>query len=277
RFLPETIGNPLIAHFWLPSVRWIMEYGEGVPAVGEEQAMADLPPDVRAARDRAVRLYQKMLTPATPAMTRSLALRLANQTALRRRPEIATALRAFAEQEGQSGTAQAARLILRQTERDAWVADLREAIQREPLAAPLRDGAGEVRLSPAFLASFQYFRDHVAPELNRPQRMDEMSCLRCHGVKGRVPSMELEAADNNGYWTMTKMLRNYLILQQRVDPASPEGSKLLRKPLNVQTGEEDGHQGGRRYTPGEKAYQILRRWVLDQPRVQQEQRVALTR
>ena len=277
RFLPETIRNPLIAHFWLPSVRWIMEYGEGVPAVGEEQVMADLPPDVRAARDRAVALYQKMLTPETPAMTRSLALRLANQTALRRRPEIATALRALAEQEGQSGTAQAARLILRQTERDAWVADLREAIQREPLAAPLRDGAGEPRLSPAFLASFQYFRDHVAPELNRPQRMDEMSCLRCHGVKGRVPSMELEAADSNGYWTMTKMLRNYLILQQRVDPASPEGSKLLRKPLNVQTGEEDGHQGGRRYTPGEKAYQILRRWVLDQPRVQQDQRVALTR
>jgi hypothetical protein len=277
RFLPETIRNPLIAHFWLPSVRWIMEYGEGVPAIGKEQGAVDLPLEVRVARDRAVTLYQKMLTPEAPAMTRSLAFRLANQTALRQRPEIAAALRTLVEREGESGTAQAARLILRQAEPEAWVSDLQDAVRREPLAAPLRDGAGEPRLSPAFLASFQYFRDHVAPELNRPQRMDEMSCLRCHGVRGRVPSMELEAADGNGYWTMTKMLRNYLILQQRVDPASPEGSKLLRKPLNIQTGEEDGHQGGRRYTPGEKAYQILRRWVLDQPRVQEGQRLVVTR
>jgi hypothetical protein len=97
--------------------------------------------------------------------------------------------------------------------------------------------------------------------------MDEMSCLRCHGVKGRVPSMELEPSDNNGYWPMPKMLRNYLILQQRVNLVDIETSKLLRKPLNIQTGKEDGHQGGRRYTPGERGYQIIRRWVLDQPRV----------
>ena len=48
-----------------------------------------------------------------------------------------------------------------------------------------------------------------------------------------------------------------------------ETSKVLRKPLNVQTGKEDGHQGGRRYTPSERGYQIIRRWVLDQPRVAQ--------
>jgi hypothetical protein len=65
------------------------------------------------------------------------------------------------------------------------------------------------------------------------------------------------------------MLKNYLLLQQRVNLPDIETSKLLRKPLNVQTGKEDGHQGGRRYAPSERPYQILRRWVLDQPRVAQ--------
>jgi hypothetical protein len=68
---------------------------------------------------------------------------------------------------------------------------------------------------------------------------------------------------------MPKMLKNYLTLQQRVNLADIETSKLLRKPLNVQTGKEDGHQGGRRYLPAERGYQIIRRWVLDQPRVTQ--------
>ena len=43
-----------------------------------------------------------------------------------------------------------------------------------------------------------------------------------------------------------------------------ERSKLLRKPLNVQTGDEDGHQGGRRYQPNDPGYQILRKWALNQ-------------
>jgi hypothetical protein len=142
-------------------------------------------------------------------------------------------------------------------------------VTKEPLAAQLRDGKGQPNLTRQFLASFRYFSDYVAPELNRPQRMDEMSCMRCHGVRGRVPSMELEAPDPNGYWTVAKMLKNYLTLQQRVNLTDIEQSKLLRKPLNIQTGKEDGHQGGRRYLPADRGYQIIRRWVLDQPRVQQ--------
>ena len=147
--------------------------------------------------------------------------------------------------------------------------DLREAVKKEPLAAALRDSKGEPNLPEAFVTNFKYFNDHVAPELNRNQRMDEMSCMKCHGVAGRVPSMELEAPDGNNYWTMAKMLKNYLLLQQRVNLADIETSKVLRKPLNVQTGKEDGHQGGRRYAPSERGYQIIRRWVLDQPKVAQ--------
>jgi hypothetical protein len=149
------------------------------------------------------------------------------------------------------------------------MADLREAVKKEPLAAALKDSQGEPRLTPQFISSFRYFNDYVAPELNRPQRNDEMSCMKCHATPGRVPSMELAGPDGNGYWSIPKMLKNYLTLQQRVNIADIETSKLLRKPLNVQTGKEDGHQGGRRYLPAERGYQIIRRWVLDQPRVAQ--------
>ena len=60
------------------------------------------------------------------------------------------------------------------------------------------------------------------------------------------------------------MLANYRLLQARVELGNIEKSKLLRKPLNVQTGKEDGHQGGRRYKPMDPGYQIIRRWVLNQ-------------
>jgi len=81
--------------------------------------------------------------------------------------------------------------------------------------------------------------------------------------------MELQPIDGNGYASLAKVLKNYLTLQQRVNVNDIESSKLLRKPLNVQTGKEDGHQGGRRYIPSDRGYQIIRRWVLDQPRVVQ--------
>ena len=81
--------------------------------------------------------------------------------------------------------------------------------------------------------------------------------------------MELSAIDGVGPGQLSKVLRNYLILQQRVNVNDIESSKLLRKPLNIQTGKEDGHQGGRRYVPADRGYQIIRRWVLDQTRVAQ--------
>lgn len=46
-----------------------------------------------------------------------------------------------------------------------------------------------------------------------------------------------------------------------------EGSKILRKPLNVQSGKEDGHQGGRRFNPNDQAYKILEVWVRDAARL----------
>jgi len=87
-------------------------------------------------------------------------------------------------------------------------------------------------------------------------------------VPGRVPSMTLRPPDEVGYTTVPDLLANYRILQQRVQLSDLPASKLLRKPLNIQDGKEDGHQGGRRYDPSDEGYQVLKRWVENQPKVQ---------
>jgi hypothetical protein len=68
------------------------------------------------------------------------------------------------------------------------------------------------------------------------------------------------------------MWTNYRTLLERINPRDVEQSKLLRKPLNVQTGEEDGHQGEMRYRPGDRGYEILKRWVQDAERLASEER-----
>jgi hypothetical protein len=264
RFIPGATKNPLTNHFWLPSVDWVTSYGDGIPEIDSVNNQPSSP-EIAAARARAIELYIQTLRPDAPVMTRSVAFRMANITAIRQNPAVQDALRKLWEAEKN----EAARNALRGADPQMWMADLREAVRKEPLAAALRDSQGQPRLTPQFISSFRYFSDYVAPELNRPQRNDEMSCMRCHATPGRVPSMELAGPDGNGYWATAKMLKNYLTLQQRVNVADIETSKLLRKPLNVQTGKEDGHQGGRRYLPADRGYQIIRRWVLDQPRVAQ--------
>ena len=67
-----------------------------------------------------------------------------------------------------------------------------------------------------------------------------------------------QAPDQVGFLPVDKLLANYRILQQRVNLDDNSRSKLLRKPLNVQSGKEDGHQGGRRYQPNDPGYQILK-------------------
>jgi hypothetical protein len=275
KLIPGAARNPLIAHFWLPSVSWIASYGDPIPEVNGEQS-APVAPEIASARARAVELYLQMLGPDVPVLSKNAAMRLANLTALRRDPQVQQGLRKVMDTEKNGGWVQTARNVLRSSDQQNWMADLQDAVKKEPLAAGLRNAQSEPTLSPQFIASFRYFSDYVSPELNRPQRMDEMSCMKCHGVRGRVPSMELEAPDGNGYWSMPKMLKNYLTLQQRVNLADIESSKFLRKPLNVQTGKEDGHQGGRRYAPSERGYQIIRRWVLDQPKVAQSTGTSVT-
>ena len=264
RFVPSVSKNPLINHFWLPSVAWVASYGDEIPEVDSPRSKT-VSPEIVAARERALNLFVAMLSPETPVMSRSIALRLANTTALRQNAAVQQALRKLVETEKN----EVARNALQGSDEQAWQRDLRDAAQKEPLAASMKDAQGQVRLTPQFVSSLKYFNDYVLPEMNRNQRNDEMSCLKCHAVPGRVPSMELQPVDGNGYASLAKVLKNYLTLQQRVNVNDIETSKLLRKPLNIQTGKEDGHQGGRRYIPSDRGYQIIRRWVLDQPRVVQ--------
>jgi hypothetical protein len=92
----------------------------------------------------------------------------------------------------------------------------------------------------------------------------------CHGEPGRVPSMELFAPDQVGFLSVEQLLVNYRILQHRVDTDDIMSSKLLRKPLNVQSGKEDGHQGGRRYQPNDPGYLILKAWIENQVVIQDQ-------
>ena len=99
-------------------------------------------------------------------------------------------------------------------------------------------------------------------------RGDQRSCFACHGVPGRVPPLTLNPPDDAGYLPVAQLLENYRLLRDRVDPKDVERSKLLRKPLNVQTGDEDGHQGGRRYQPNDPGYQVLLTWARNQAKLQ---------
>lgn len=222
--MPEEFQTPMDEMFWLPSVKWLFTYGTPVPEVNAAAAAG--PDRYQAYRDRAAKLYLKQLKAADPRL-RNTATSLAADVTVRKQPQIAAALKTA----------------------------------RPEL---MEDDVDEVKaLSPAWQKNFAYFRDWVVPELLRPNREDEMACLSCHGVAGRVPSMELVPANNAGFMNAKAVHANYKILLERVTDNDVESSKLLRKPLNVQSGKEDGHQGGRRYNPNDRGYEILRRWVLD--------------
>src|SRR5205807_1131855 len=119
---------------------------------------------------------------------------------------------------------------------DAFARELRKAADDDKFDPKLE-------LTPERVRNFAYFRDFLIPELARENRGDGDSCFSCHGG-GKVPSMSLEAPDRRSrFLEPREMWTNYRILLERINPADIENSKLLRKPLNIQTGKEDGHQG----------------------------------
>ena len=224
---PKKFVTPMDELLWLPSIRWLLTYQTALPEVrgGVKDPGADA---IAEYRDRSVVLFLRQLeNRKMDRRLRSRALSLAADTHVNRHPQI--------------------RPMLQKLEPGYVEADV-----------------PEVTAMPAdWRANFDYFRNWVAPELTRTNREDEQACLGCHGVAGRVPSMGLMPADDNGYLSAKATYTNYMTLLERVNEQDVEQSKLLRKPLNVQSGKEDGHQGGRRFSPGDRGYEILRRWVLD--------------
>ena len=154
-------------------------------------------------------------------------------------------------------------------ERGEFTKQLAAAVADESQHGFEADADGAVSIPEDFIQDVTYFRDYVVPEMTKVLRGDERSCMICHGEPGRVPSMELHAPDQVGFLPTDKLLTNYRILQARIQIDDVASSKLLRKPLNVQSGEEDGHQGGRRYQPMDAGYLILTKWAESQVMIQE--------
>ncbi|MDA0588961.1 MAG: hypothetical protein O2820_14395 [Planctomycetota bacterium] len=259
-FFPEKLEHPQLARFWLPSVEWILLHKTKLPDVQPGK----LPPidPLEQLRTRALRLFLDQLIESADPETRQFAVKMAQRTALRRNPEVLTALEAMLKFEKREGVVNDANNVLKQN-RENFEKELVAAVQNEnPKRLEVKDG----KLPSEFVEDFSYFRDYVTPEMNRVLRGDQRSCFACHGVPGRVPPLELARPDDAGYLPVGKLLENYRKLQARVDLADVGQSKLLRKPLNVQTGKEDGHQGGRRYQPNDPGYLILTNWAMNQKR-----------
>jgi hypothetical protein len=227
-YYPKSFSTPMEERLWVPAVKWLLRFGLPVPEV-----TSDLQPPAEYAklRDQAVDLYLKALNGKTDSRTRSAAMAISGDPIVRKEPRIAP--------------------VLSKLQPKYYEADPPEV----------------AKLSPEWRRNWEYFRDWVAPEMTKPNREDQQSCLGCHGVAGRVPSMELSQADDLGYVKMAGLASNYKILMERVNENSVETSKLLRKPLNVQSGQEDGHQGGRRFNPNDYAYKVLEQWVRDVARL----------
>jgi hypothetical protein len=223
---PQTFATPMDEMLWLPSIKWLLTHETPIPEVhGKKDAAPD---QIAELRDRAVSLYLRELTEEkTDRRLRTAALSLAADTHVNTHPRI--------------------RPVLQKVKPEYVEADVPEV----------------AAMSNAWKENFEYFRKWVAPEFTKSNREDEFACLGCHGVAGRVPSMPLMPADANGYLSAKAVYGNYVTLLERVNENDVEQSKILRKPLNVQSGKEDGHQGGRRFNPGDRGYEILRRWVLD--------------
>jgi hypothetical protein len=227
-YYPKSFDTPMQERLWVPAVKWMLRFGQEVPAIGAEQ---QLPKEFATVRDQSIDLFLKALENKSDGRTRRAALSLAGDPIVRRHPKIAPVLSKASPQ----------------------------YFEKEP--------EDITRLSPDWQKNWAYFRDWVAPEMTKPNREDQMSCLGCHGVAGRVPSMELANADDLGYVKMQGLVSNYRALLERINENTVDQSKILRKPLNVQSGKEDGHQGGRRFNPNDQAYKILEVWVRDAARL----------
>ncbi len=276
-YFPEKFTNPLQELYWLPNVEWILTFAgddKPAPAVKAKTVVFQQPtppqqlqPDpVLTVKDRALQLYLDALRPNADPKAQAIAIRMANKTALRTNTEVIRALSELQKTEKTEELKGIIANVLKQS--NDFIPNLKVELKKEHSPTVAFDAAGEPTLTKAQTDDILYFRDYVLPELTRQKRSDQQACMGCHGLPGRVPSLYLHAPDKFGFMPVSDVLANYRTLQQRVNLTDIERSKLLRKPLNIQDGKEDGHQGGRRYAPGDPGYLILRHWVESQSDVQ---------
>lgn len=269
KYVPSEFRNPLERHFWIRSVPWLLEHrlptpeAPSAPPAGGQPAPVKVDPGL-VVKDRALQLYLDALRPDAPVQTRAAAVRISNATAVRRNPEVLLALGGLLKVEKDEQLRKIAENVLKQGSAQ-FVPDLVAALRGEK--RPGKWLTTEGTPDPAFLEDITYFRDYIIPELARVKRSDQAACMGCHGIPGRVPSFYLKPVDEFGYLSTADLLFDYREMQARVNLRDLEKSKVLRKPLNVQDGTEDGHQGGRRYLPQDEGYLMLRKWVENQPKL----------
>ena len=218
------------------------------------------------AKDQLIGMFTSWFSTGSPEGVRKQAISLANKTALRRHPEVLKALTAWVDREPSPVYRTRIENILNSDDK-VYGKRLRELI-REESGQPRRSEIRPLTDSDEWIADLLYFRDYVFTEMTRIDPKDNRACISCHGVPGRVPTLYLEPTDAAGYIPPQALLGNYRRMQQRVDLHDVEKSKFLRKPLNIQSGEEDGHQGGVRYKPDDPSYLVIREWVLKQAGLQ---------
>lgn len=263
---PVEISNDAHAQYWMQSVPWILEYKTKLPEVVKDpKALPPIDP-YEELRTRALSLFLDQLSEKADRRSRQLAVDLANQTSMKRNPEILVALEALRAFETDKKVLENANKVLSQSQ-GAFQKSLLAAVSKEPDHG-FGSKDGKLDIPAEFFNDVVYFRDYVMPEMTKVLRGDERSCMICHGEPGRVPSLELYPPDQVGYLSVDHLLINYRILQHRVNTEDIMNSKLIRKPLNVQSGKEDGHQGGRRYQPNDPGYLILKKWVENQVNIQ---------
>jgi hypothetical protein len=244
--VPRTFSSPLEEMFWLPSAGWMLTHDAPLPEVGQSAGSSAI--EASGLSRFALEFYLRSLAPEADRRLRTVAVSMLYQPAINTNPEVAAA--ASRIDAGNFG-----RLLGERFERE-----LRQAVAEDKLEPKLE-------LTDERRRNFNYFREFVVPELARENRADGDSCFSCHGG-GKVPSMSLEAPDRRSRFLAPRdMWANYRTLLERLNSSDLEQSKLLRKPLNIQTGQEDGHQGGMRYKPGDAGYEILKRWSLDAGRL----------
>ena len=236
---------------------------ESAPALGGAEGTID---PIAAAKAEVVAMFVQWFSPSTPQEIRELAARIASLPALRRHPEVRKAIAAHVENEPVARIRTRLQLLLANDDQ-RYGAELRDLIATGRSDAIDSEGR-PIEPTQEFVKDILHFRDYVFAEMTKVSDRDGRACISCHGVPGRVPTLYLHPPDGAGFIGAKELLSNYRKLQARVDLEDPERSLFLRKPLNVQTGQEEGHQGGLRYEPGDEGFLVLRDWVLKQAALQ---------
>ena len=256
-----------------PEYKFGIDYVKLTPPAGgqelftKDEGGADVIDPIVEAKNEVIRMFVEWFSPDAPREAREIAAKLANTTTMRRNPEVRKAIAAHVENEPVRNIQTRLRRIL-ENDDETYGEALRQLIS---------DGEGEsadpqvrrLEASDEFVADVLHFRDYAFAEMNKIDPSDNRACISCHGVPGRVPTLYLHPPDGAGYIPAAELLANYRKMQQRVDLENPEDSKFLRKPLNIQSGQEDGHQGGLRYEASDPGFQVIRNWVVQQAKLQQ--------